>query len=230
MGDALRPVHVAPAPAVVADRLRRMISLGDVLPGERLPAERRLAGELGVSRPTLRAALRVLQDEGAIVTRRGAAGGAFVTARTAVIGAERVREVFEFRVAVETAAARLAAARATPAEVARLRAHVQALERSTDVGAFRRADSAFHLAVADAAGNAMLRAAIEDARAATFDDLDALPFRVLRDTTATGHDAVARAVERGDAAGAAEAMARHLGQARDEVLAVVRRTGARTEE
>jgi DNA-binding GntR family transcriptional regulator len=225
MAEVLQPVHLMPAHAVVADRLRRSIALGEVLPGERLPSERSLAQGLQVSRLTVRAALRVLQDEGAIVTRRGGTGGAFVTTRARPIDEDRVREVFEYRLAVETGAARLAAARRTQADLARLAEQDRAIRRAADAGAFRRADSAFHLAVADASGNGMLRLAIEDARAATFDAFDALPFRVLRATTARGHAAVARAIEAGDGDAAAQAMAEHLARALDELLAVLREAG-----
>jgi DNA-binding FadR family transcriptional regulator len=193
-----------------------------VLPGERLPAERTLARDLRVSRLTVREALRTLQEEGAIVTRRGAAGGAYVVGRSGTLDPAHMLEVFEFRLAVETAAARLAAERRTTADLERLAEHGGALETSEDAGAFRRADSAFHLAIADASANAMLRASIEDARAATFDAFDEIPFTVLRDTTADGHAAIARAIERRDGADAAGTMAAHLERALAEVLAVLR--------
>ena len=225
MGRVSEPVRLLAAYEVVADRLRRSIALGEVVPGERLPAERTLAATLGVSRLTVRAALRVLQDEGALVTRRGPAGGAFVTARSHGLDAAHVVEVFEYRLAVETRAAQLAAGRRTTEDLARLEECGRALRESADAGAFRRADSAFHLAIADASGNGMLRASIEDARAAAFDSFDAHPFRVLRDTTARGHDAIALAIEAGDDAGAARAMAEHLDRARAEVLAVLRGGG-----
>src|SRR5215218_372844 len=134
MSDVLAPVRLIPAHTVVADRLRRSIALGEVLPGERLPSERSLAEGLRVSRLTVRAALRVLQDEGAIVTRRGATGGAFVTARTAPIDEDRVREVFEYRLAVETGAARLAAARRSESDLARLAEQDRAIRRAADAG------------------------------------------------------------------------------------------------
>ena len=222
MGHVSEPVRLLAAHEVVADRLRRSIALGEVVPGERLPAERTLASNLGVSRLTVREALRVLQEEGALVTRRGPAGGAFVTERSRGLEPARVIEVFEYRLAVETTAAELAARRRSAEDLARLAECRRALRESADAGAFRRADSAFHLAVADASGNGMLRTSIEDARAATFDSFDAQPFRVLRDATARGHDAVALAIEAGDGAAAAAAMAEHLRAARDEVLAVLR--------
>jgi len=229
--EALQPVRAQPAHVLVAERLRRSIALGEVLPGERLPAERTLARDLSVSRLTVREALRVLQAEGVIVTRRGGAGGAFVTERTPSVARLRaalakrrpsVEEIFEFRLSVETAAARLAALRRTDEDVAALAGQVRALEESDGAGAFRRADSAFHLAVAEASANPMLARATADARAALFEAFDVLPFQVRRDTSAAGHAAIVEAVRARDGEAAAAAMAEHLRRARDEVLAVLR--------
>lgn len=226
----LSPVNVAPAYAAVVDRLRRSIALGVLLPGEKLPPERALAESLGVSRVTLREALRVLQGEGLIITRRGGGGGATITARNPPVEDVRdelrrtrphIDEVFEYRLAVEAMAARLAAERRVNADMRQLHECQRSLLESADIGAFRRADSAFHLAVADASRNSMLRRSIEDARAAAFRSLDARPFRPLRESSANGHAAVIAAVSRGDRDGAAEAMAEHLRHARREVLAVL---------
>lgn len=217
--DLLAPLEVPRAYAAVVDRLRRSIALGVVLPGERLPPERTLAERLGVSRVTVREALRVLQGEGLIVTRRGGNGGAVVTPceRSPVRG--ELDEVFEFRLAVETMAARLAAERGPTGAFERLHASQRALLASGDVGTFRRADSAFHLAVADASANQMLRRSIEDARAATFSVLDAHPFRVRRESSARGHAAVIAAIGDRDGERAAAAMAEHLLHAHREVRA-----------
>lgn len=223
----LTPLHVPPAYAAVVDRLRRSIALGVVLPGEKLPPERTLAENLGVSRVTVREALRVLQGEGLIVTKRGGSGGAVITSRE--VSLERIRRefrpqidhVFEFRLAVESMAARLAATRRADADLEQLREHHDALLASEDVNAFRRADSSFHLAVADAGHNPMLRQSIEDARTATFDSFDVLPYRVLRESSAAGHAAVIEAIERQRPDAASEAMAEHLHRAHEEVLAVL---------
>lgn len=226
----LTPIDVRPAYAAVVERLRRAIALGAVLPGERLPSERALADSFGVSRVTVREALRVLQGEGVIVTRRGGAGGAVVAVREQSMDEirdayrrtrPRIDDVFEYRLAVETMAARLAAERGGAEHLERLRACQAALLASDGIGSFRRADSAFHLAVADASGNAMLRQAIEDARAVAFDTLDIHPFTVLRESSAAGHGAVIAAIERGAPDDAADAMAAHLDQARREVLSVL---------
>lgn len=220
-GDLLEPLDIPAAHAAVAQRLRRSIALGVVLPGERLPSERTLAERLGVSRVTVREALRVLQGEGLIVTRRGGNGGAVVTPceRSPLRG--QLDEVFEFRLAVETMAARLAAERRGEEALDRLRACQQALLASGDVGTFRRADSAFHLAVAGASGNPMLRRAIEDARAIAFDVLDAHPFRVRRESSARGHAAIVAAIGERDDEGAAAAMSAHLRLAHSEVRAAL---------
>jgi DNA-binding FadR family transcriptional regulator len=221
------PLHVAPAYAAVVDRLRRSIALGVVLPGEKLPPERTLAENLGVSRVTVREALRVLQGEGLIVTKRGGTGGAVITSRE--FSLERIRRefrpqidhVFEYRLAVEAMAARLAAERRDDADIGHLVANQEALVASEDIGAFRRADSAFHLAIADASRNPMLRQSIEDARTIIFDSFDVLPYRVLRESSAAGHAAIIAAIEGGRTDAASDAMADHLHQAHDEVVAVL---------
>src|SRR4051794_32910981 len=105
---ALAPLTVPAAYEVVTNRLKRAIHLGTVSPGERLPPERELARRLGVSRVTLREALRVLQADGYIVTRHGAHGGPEVTAPPEVLRAalrERLpefEELIAFRSVVES--------------------------------------------------------------------------------------------------------------------------------
>lgn len=226
----LSPVDVPPAYAAVVDRLRRMIALGLVLPGERLPSERALAEAFAVSRVTVREALRVLQGEGLIVTKRGGTGGAVVASRQLSIeqihqelrrARPQLDQLFEFRIAVETMAARLAAERHEEAQMERLQESQQALLSSLDVGEFRRADSAFHLALADASRNEMLCRAVEDARASMFNSFDLLPFPVLRETTADGHAAVIAACQARDPQAASVAMTSHLQQAHDEVIDIL---------
>src|SRR4051812_10590345 len=99
----LAPLETPPAYAVVVDRLRRAIALGVLLPGDRLPPERTFAERLGVSRVTIREALRVLQGEGLLLTKRGS-GGTIVSDAARLSGPinedyrDEVAEVFEFRV------------------------------------------------------------------------------------------------------------------------------------
>ncbi|MDV3126845.1 FCD domain-containing protein [Mycobacterium sp. 21AC1] len=224
----LRPLDTPPAYAAVVDRVRRAVALGVLLPGDRLPAERALAEGLQVSRVTVREALRVLQGEGLLITKRGSSGTVVSPAVSQLAGVDgdrdynqRLRDVFEVRLAVETAAAQHAAARVQPVDIDALDACQVALESSRDVHAFRRADSEFHLAVARMSGNAMLRQVVEDLRAAVFSRLDRHDFAVIYESSIRGHAAVIRAIRDRDPVAAAAAMAEHIEEARGEVMAVL---------
>src|SRR4051812_48031168 len=77
----LRPVRAGNAFEETVERLLQAIKLGMVAYGEKLPPERELAAQLGISRVTLREAIRALQDAGYLDVRRGRYGGAFVVYR-----------------------------------------------------------------------------------------------------------------------------------------------------
>ena len=222
----LAPLETPPAYAAVVERLRRAIALGVLLPGDRLPPERVFAERLGVSRVTVREALRVLQGEGVLLTRRGN-GGTVVSEAARGIGRiddafeHEVVEVFEFRVAVEGLAARLAAHRGSPDDVDVLLACQDALASSTNVDTFRRADSQFHLTVARMSSNGMLERSIQAARAAAFSWLDLREFAVIKDSSLQGHAAIIAAIAEHDPDRAAAAMERHISQARGEVIALI---------
>ena len=117
-------------------------------------------------------------------------------------------------------AAQLAAERGAPDDISALDSCQEALEVSSDVHTFRRADSKFHLTIARMSGNAMLRQAIEDARASVFSRLDRRNFSVIYESSIRGHAAVIDAIKARDPAAAAAAMAAHIEEARDEVIAV----------
>ena len=225
----LRPLDTPPAYAAVVDRIRRALALGVLLPGERLPAERVLAEEWGVSRVTVREALRLLQGEGLLVTKRGSTGTVVSPTLTSWEAQgeydKRMAEVFELRLAVETMAARLAAERVTPQEIQRLQECQRALESSADVHAFRRADSEFHLAVAKISGNGMLSKVVEDVRAAVSSRLDRYDFAVIYESSIRGHALVIDAIGKRDSKGAAAAMEAHIEEARAEVMAVLSEGG-----
>src|SRR5215469_8097500 len=115
------PVTAQPtAPELMASELRRAIALGAFEPGARLPTERTLADRLGVSRMTVRAAMRILASDGLVTTVRGRTGGTVVTSTAGMehpsaagrIGpfASQVRETLEGRLATGPRAAKLAPA------------------------------------------------------------------------------------------------------------------------
>jgi GntR family transcriptional regulator, transcriptional repressor for pyruvate dehydrogenase complex len=120
----------------VADHLRMRIHRGDVSPGERLPAERDLAEQLGVARISLREAIRQLREDGYVEVRRGSTGGTYVTElrRPAEAWRSRMREqvgemddILDFRIALETETATLAARRHTEAGLVPIRDAIAAL-------------------------------------------------------------------------------------------------------
>src|SRR5262249_30091725 len=80
-----RVAHV-PVYGLVVDKLRRAIHNGSFVPGDKFPPERELSKQLGVSRASVREAIRVLEGEGYVETRRGASGGIIVLDRAQTEG------------------------------------------------------------------------------------------------------------------------------------------------
>jgi DNA-binding FadR family transcriptional regulator len=170
MPAASRPDGDRPPKAAVhvANILRRRIITGELPVGEGLPPENVLVTEFGVSRPTLRAALRILESEQLIAVRRGSRGGAWVTPPTGEMLARRagvylqyhevsLDEVHGARVVVEPPAAALVAERADPADVATLEAAAER-EHSLvhDRLGFRAAALDFHRTLVELSRNETL--------------------------------------------------------------------------
>jgi DNA-binding FadR family transcriptional regulator len=116
----LRPVRQGNAFEETVERLLTVVKLGLVAPGERFPAERELAAQLGISRITLREAIHELHQAGYVVSRRGRSGGTFVTytppapdraelRRLAAQHGDSLTDALTFRLAVETGAAEVLA-------------------------------------------------------------------------------------------------------------------------
>ena len=116
LSGLLRPVREGNAFEETVERLLTVIKLGMVGPGERFPAERELSAQLGISRPTLREAIRELQQAGYVESRRGRSGGTFVTGappapdrgelrRLAREDGDKLSDALTFRLVIETGAA-----------------------------------------------------------------------------------------------------------------------------
>jgi GntR family transcriptional repressor for pyruvate dehydrogenase complex len=153
---------------VVAGELEKRVLEGSLKPGDRLPSERDLAVELGVSRPSLREAIQKLVSKGMLTTRHG--GGNYVTDRLEAHFVDPWQDMLsghpllhndllEFRQMLESQAASLAADRATDADIERLDAVYASLEAvyaSNDLAACIDTDVAFHQAIAEAAHNVLI--------------------------------------------------------------------------
>lgn len=224
-----RPVgrlDVPPAYAVVVEHLRRAIMLGTYAPGEKLPPEREHAERLGVSRVTLREAVRVLEGEGLVEVRRGSAGGTVVRqgdASPADVRRHLRRRIDtllatqEFRLAIEPLAAARAAQHRTKAVLAELHQTIDDFATADGIGPFRRADSLFHLTLARSAGYPPLARAVEDARIAMFELTDAFDFTIVVASSQRAHEAILECVEQRDADGAREAMRAHIEETTREI-------------
>ncbi|HWF52343.1 MAG TPA: GntR family transcriptional regulator, partial [Solirubrobacteraceae bacterium] len=138
LDPALRPVRSVNVFEETVESILRLVKLGLLLPGERLPSERELAKQLAVSRPTVREALRSLARTGYLQTLRGRSGGTYVLEWRTDPSDERVRalaremgedllDALDFRLVVEPGAAALAASRVRAEDAGRLDAALAVL-------------------------------------------------------------------------------------------------------
>jgi GntR family transcriptional repressor for pyruvate dehydrogenase complex len=145
----------------IADQIRTLIQSGGFAPGARLPPERDLAQQLGVSRPSLREALIALEIAGSVEIRQGS--GVYVcraTERspnaTAGLG-ESPSELMQARAVLEGSVIVLAAALITPERLARLRETLDAMRSQVEAGCSPlEHDRAFHVRIAEMSGNLVL--------------------------------------------------------------------------
>lgn len=161
LGAVFEPVQPLTTFEETVERLGTAIRLGLLEPGVRLPPERELAEQLGISRSTLRQALTTLVQSGHLISLRGRSGGTFVSEAPPLSGGDgRLRpdwrEVLDQRVAIECGAAMLAAERTNPVALAVMEEVIEQMESPEDFDAYRRADVRFHIALAEATGTARL--------------------------------------------------------------------------
>lgn len=171
MSSAITPLTTVRLYRQIAERIRGLILEGRFAVGERLPAERDLALQLGVSRPSVREALIALEVQGLIEVRTGS--GIYVARTQPVARAkaaprpntpERLAsndwgplEVLSARLLIEGETAALAATHATRREVQAIAAALTLMKREAKAGhPPRHGDEAFHLAIAQASNNSVM--------------------------------------------------------------------------
>jgi GntR family transcriptional regulator, transcriptional repressor for pyruvate dehydrogenase complex len=175
LDTGFRRVQVARAFEDIAGQIRGELSHGRLKAGDRLPPERELAVRFGVSRNTLREALRSLEIAGLISLRKGAAGGAFVndtngeTIVTSIqdmfsLGAVTAEQITQARISIESAIIRAACKAHTAGDVKRLRENLElAAEATRRNDFFARANLhlEFHMILARATRNPILIVVME---------------------------------------------------------------------
>lgn len=232
----LRPVERPRTHEVILGQVEELLVSGRLRVGDRLPPERALAEQLGVSRPSVREALKVLEALGVVETTggQGRDSGAVVVARpgTAIGAAMRIHvatqglpiaDLVETRALLESAAMRRLGRRVVtePDGVALLAPAEDLIARmrrpDLDPDEFHHLDTAFHLALAEAAGNVVAHVVMASLREAIEGYvLDAVPRLADWRTTSAGlrrqHAAILTALRRGDGETAAGVVDRHIHQ------------------
>jgi len=236
--EALLPVRGRRMAEAVIEQLVALIQQGRLRPGDRLPAERELARELGVSRAVVREALVYLQQAGLVRTRQGS--GTYVADALGATGSlaapppeaqQDLVWLFELRMGVEGEAAALAAQRAGRRDRKRLAAALERLTAEVEAGRLGvEADFDFHLAVAAASGNPYLVRSLNVmtdllVRSVTVSRARSLAVPGLPAAVVGEHRAVYERIAAGDAQGARQAMRDHLQAALRRLLAPAEDTG-----
>ncbi|WP_382304090.1 FadR/GntR family transcriptional regulator [Herbiconiux sp. UC225_62] len=203
-------------------KIKDMILRGELAPGDRLPPEKELSERLGLSRSSMREAVKALEVIRVLDVRRG--DGTYVTsleprllleAMTFVVDLhddDSILELFAVRRILEPAAAGMAAAHMDAARIAALRGHIADVDESKSVEDLVAHDIGFHAAIVEAAGNSYLTTLIESLSGHT---LRARLWRGLTEENATArtlseHSAIVDALEAGDAKLAEALMIAHI--------------------
>ena len=209
-------------------QIEEAIISGGLKPGDRLPPERDLAQTFGVSRASVREALRVLEMFGVIVARRGTGPDAgSIVATSAQSGLESAlrlhvgllriptKDMVEIRAVLEQQAALKAAERADDKMTVRLHEIVDGMRTATAISEFNELDTEFHVELARVSGNALLPVLMEALRGtmrlAMLEGFERLAdWRAERDHLVGEHERMIGYIEAGDAAAAGAAMQSHV--------------------
>lgn len=209
----------------VAQELLRLIAAGELAPGERLPGERQLAEMMNVSRVSVRTALQALKTRGFLAAVQG--GGTRVLAAAAnerdsvlaqlvQVDRQNLYDLAEIRAGLEVWAARRAAVRGSPEQIAEVAAALETMSQPGRPSAYKAQDDLrFHMAVGKASGSAVYMHLLS-----MLSELLEEMFAYHRYTLQTGpaydrlllrqHRAINDAIQARDGAAAAQAMAAHL--------------------
>ncbi|UOQ56714.1 FadR family transcriptional regulator [Leucobacter allii] len=238
--DSVSKGEILSVPDRLSVDLERLILEGELGAGDRLPPERELASYLGVSRVSIREALRELENRGlidrkpgrgTIVLRPGERASTALGELGIVAGLKpELRDIMELRAIVEPPIARITAARATARDLAQLRELVEAMEVDVTKERYAELDRAFHQTIAQYAHNPLLELIneqiaqqIEPSRANRYQT------RARRQASSVAHRRIYEAIASGDGDAAERAAREHVLDISQQIQAAAsRRTPAQT--
>ncbi|MBI5442541.1 MAG: FadR family transcriptional regulator [Deltaproteobacteria bacterium] len=221
----LRPIRVEKTFASVCAEIKRLIFSGALKPGDRLPSELELVEKLGVSRPSVREALRVLELSGFLQVQRGGAGGRIIVDTIAAsignsladavqLGNITTEELTTARIELETVIVRHAVARAEEPELRALRENIVAAYEKIAAGVWAADDNIkFHKLLAKAAKNQVLSLLLEALMlmlCASMPGLGMVPSTEKSREFTRAHEGILDAVVARDTDRAVERMREHL--------------------
>lgn len=222
-GSTVEMVNREGLPSQVANFVRKQIIRGDLSPGDRLPTEREMAAQQGVSRAVIREAVAKLLHEGLVISRQGV--GAFVAspnqATSLVLDPSSLsqpqdfRQLYELRLVLEGGAAEIAARNCEAEDLEAINQSILAMESvEEDHETYVKLDIGFHRAVAAATRNPFVSMFISfvdlKLQESIFVALRKLEFRATTETSIREHRVVYEAIKARDPSAAANAMRAHL--------------------
>jgi len=226
------PVNVDRVSQVIVDQVKVLIRDGRLQPGDRLPSERELCQRFGVSRVTVREALRVLEASGLVTIRVGAHGGAFLTTPSAERLGEGLADlislapltaanVTEARIIVELGLLPLAVERASEEDIADLFAMVEEAEKAVAAGNYTvEMSAAFHVRVGECTHNPAIEMLLQSFHGPMRMSLAESHIAAPMSQRGVGeHRVLADAIQRRDLAAARKVMTTHLDRTAQRVNA-----------
>lgn len=219
-----RTVRIGRASGDIVDQIKEQIFEGRFAPGDRLPSEKELIEQFGVSRTTVREAMHVLESQGLVDIKVGAGGGAFVAVPSADpvnqvmsdllrMHALSIRELVEARTVIETSIVTFASGRATPEDIKAMQDAIDEARAARAAGNLRFTPFSvrFHIALAAAAKNKVLLFTVNSFRTPFYQTLEKLlPDERMEDQAIEDHQRLLDAIVAHDAEKACQIMSEHL--------------------
>ncbi len=226
--EFLKPIETQRASEAIFEQIRGLIIDGKIRPGDRLPSERDMMKTFGRSRPTIREALRMLENAGLIRITPGSGGAVVQTLTTAsieqpladMLALNRItkNELLEYRRLNDVTFAGWAAERRTEEDLKAIEANLETMSRSLDnLEKFIESDIEFHRLIAAAGKNSfaqivtgVISASVMNLLYTSFADVEERQGTLHRSNVLRVHRKIYEAILKGDAEGAREATREHM--------------------